>query len=116
MSAIQSENGYSAAVRLRLQVNGMMARIAQVGEGYLILRDQCEAPPQTMANVIICVDHDEIHYPVVLPEGILKGMDFVEFTDLENCKLVNATGQICSRTGPARVNGTSTPIQTGPVF
>jgi hypothetical protein len=103
MPAIQSENGYSADVRLHLQVGGRLVRVAQVGDGFLILREPCEAPPQTPANVIVAVDDEEIHYPVVLTEGILWNVDFVEFIDLGDCKLVSATGEICTRTGPVRV-------------
>ena len=63
-------------------------RVAQVGNGFLILRDtSCEAPPGTRANVIIAVDEDEVSYPVELPEGILKGVEFVDFRDLENCPI-----------------------------
>jgi len=87
MPGTQSENGYSSAVRLRLQINGTLLRVAQVGSGFLILRDQAEAPPGTKANVIIDIDGNESVYPVVLPEGIFAGSDFVECSDLSSCEL-----------------------------
>jgi hypothetical protein len=103
MSTIQIEYGYSAAVNLRLEIAGMIARVAQIGERFLILRDRLTAPPGTHANLIVTVDGDEIHYPIVLTDGIVAGSDWVDFADLENCKLWNATGEICTRTGPVRV-------------
>ena len=92
MPGFQTENGYSAAVRLRLQINGTLLRVAQVGSGFLILRDQAEAPPGTKANVIIEIDGNESIYPVVLTEGIFAGSDFVECADLAFCEVENTVG------------------------
>ena len=81
MSKLQN-NGHSAAVRLRLRVNGVELRVAQVGDSFLILRDQAEARPGTVADIIITVDGNQRVYPVILPEGIFSSSDFVEYLDL----------------------------------
>ena len=104
MPAIYSESGYSSDVRLRLQIDDQLVRIAQIGDGFLILRDPCDhVPAKTPASVIICVDDDETHYPVMLTEGIVRNVNFVEYVDLAQCQLVSAKGEIYTRVGPVRV-------------
>ena len=60
-----------------------MFRVAQVGEISLILRDECEAKPSTVAQIIITVDGDRAVYPVILREGISHNL--VMFVDDETC-------------------------------
>lgn len=96
MSAIRSENGYSAEVRLHLEFDGVIARIAQLGSDFLILRDNCEAPAGTIAKVIVSVDGNVIHYPVMLTDGIVRNVQQVDFVDLEDCKLAE-TGRVHAR-------------------
>ena len=84
-------------MRLSLQLENTSVRIAQIGDGFLILRDLCEAAPGTQANVVIAVDDDEVTYPVELTDGILNGIDLVDFTDLEACRVVNSANAIRAR-------------------
>jgi hypothetical protein len=96
MPAIRSENGYSADVRLHLEFDGVVARIAQVGSDFLILRDNCEAPAGTVATVVVSVDGNAIRYPVLLSDGIVRNVQQVDFVDLEDCKLAE-TGRAHGR-------------------
>ena len=42
---LSETTGHSAKVEIRLRVQGMVLKVAQVGEESLILRDPCELPP-----------------------------------------------------------------------
>jgi hypothetical protein len=65
MSVIHKD-GFSSAVRIFLEINGQVMRVAQVGEGSLILRDQGSVEPNAEARIIITVDHNRRVYPVVI--------------------------------------------------
>jgi hypothetical protein len=64
---VAHQAGYSAAVRIYLEVNGDFFRVAQVGEDSLILgQPACELPPGTKGHVVIKVDGSRRVYPVIL--------------------------------------------------
>jgi hypothetical protein len=95
-------SGYSASVRLPQLVDGKSVRLAQIAERVLVLKDRCEAPPETRGVVVTNVDDDECLYPVRLPHGILDCSDIVDYLDLDDCSIVNGSGGICTRMGVAR--------------
>ena len=78
--AVTHANGFSTQVRIKLVVDDLVLRVAQVCENSLILREVREFAPNTKASVIISVDGEEHVYPINLHEGV-QGK-FVTFQDL----------------------------------
>ncbi len=73
------KDGYSAAVEIRLIVDGRELSVAQVGPRSLILRQPCELPSGD-ARIIIKVDDHEEEHDVILRES--NGSELVGFTSL----------------------------------
>ena len=65
-------NGYSADVRIHLNVNGYVLPVAQLGPDFLTLRSVTEHPP-TKEEIVMSVDGNERRWNVFLPEGISAG-------------------------------------------
>jgi hypothetical protein len=61
--------GYSADVRMHLNVNGHILAIGQLGPDFLILREAIDHPP-TDASIFLSIDGDERRWNVHLPNGI----------------------------------------------
>ena len=69
---------YSADVRVRLRVNGDTLEVAQVGDGFCILRDhQPHAPSDAELDIII--DGRKVTHRIFLCDGILAGLRRVTF-------------------------------------
>ena len=64
--------GHSTKVRIRLAVNGHEYSVAQLGPGFVVLRDPTAHPPGS-AEVRLSIDGDETRWPVELVEGIVDG-------------------------------------------
>jgi hypothetical protein len=67
-----STSGHSADVRISLCVNGHILSVAQLGPGYVILKDPCDHPLAT-AEIAMSVDGQERRWNVQLAEGIAAG-------------------------------------------
>jgi hypothetical protein len=74
------EEGYSAKVEIRLEVEGVVLEVAQVGRDSLVLRDSHESGPTGDARVVITVDGREHIHPVFLHQGIRKDSLQVNFS------------------------------------
>ena len=61
--------GYSAEVRLHLEVAGRILELAQIGPDSVILRTTAEIHP-CEAEVVMRVDGRQRRWPVYLPDGI----------------------------------------------
>ncbi len=64
--------GYSADVRMHLNVNGFVLSIGQLGPDFIILRNPAEHPPAE-AEIVLSIDGEESRWNVHLPEGIVVG-------------------------------------------
>ncbi|WP_254512547.1 hypothetical protein [Anatilimnocola floriformis] len=71
--------GYSANVEIRLEVEGVILDVAQVGRDSLILREPYESPITAGARVVITVDGREHIHPIFLHQGISKDSREVNF-------------------------------------
>jgi len=69
MSAKPNKLGYSADVRMQLNVNGFVLPIGQLGPDFIILRNPTDHPP-TEAEIVMSIDGEERRWHVHLPEGI----------------------------------------------
>ena len=92
--AIIHKDGLSTAVRIRLEVEGMVLRVSQVGENSLILRDVSQMWATDDAQVVISIDGEEMIYPIVLPNGINDRV--VRFVDGSSCRLKPVHGTDCT--------------------
>ena len=72
MSIRPVKNGYSADIRMRLNVNGFVLPIGQLGPDFIILRDPTEHPPAD-AEIVMSIDGEESRWNVHLPEGNSPG-------------------------------------------
>jgi hypothetical protein len=69
---------YSANVRVCLRVNGSTLEVAQVGDGFCILRDhQPHAPSDAELDII--VDGRKVTHHIFLCNGILDNLRRVAF-------------------------------------
>jgi len=73
------QKGHSASVEICLRVGGKSLSVAQVQEFSLILRDKCDIPAGTRAEVVINVDGEDSVYPILLHRGISSQSELVEF-------------------------------------
>jgi hypothetical protein len=70
MSAGHPKNAaHSADVRMELRVNGHVLPIAQLGPGFLILRDPFDHPPAE-GEIFISIDGNVRRRPVWLHDGL----------------------------------------------
>jgi hypothetical protein len=69
MNAESKIRGYSADVRMQLNVNGFVLPIGQLGPDFIILRNAPEHPPAE-AEIVMSIDGEESRWMVHLPEGI----------------------------------------------
>jgi hypothetical protein len=76
---IDRESGHSATVDIRLEIDGVVLEVAQVGRESLILREPYESPPTGDARVVITVDGREHAHPIILHQGISKDSRLVNF-------------------------------------
>jgi hypothetical protein len=67
-----SHSGHSTEVRIHLSVNGHVFSVAQLGPGFVVLRDATDHPP-TAAEVRLSIDGDETRWPVEVVDGIVAG-------------------------------------------
>lgn len=65
-------SSHSAEVRIRLAVDGRVFSVAQLGPGFVVLRDRIDHPPAA-AEVRLSIDGDETRWPVELVDGIVAG-------------------------------------------
>lgn len=65
MSLVHNE-GYSAAVDIRLFVNDVCFDVAQVGDSSLILSETSPLPPLESGQLVVTVDGEEFAYPIQL--------------------------------------------------
>jgi hypothetical protein len=63
--------GYSAHVRIELNVNGFTLSVGQLGPDFIILREPTDHPPAE-AEIALWIDGAESRWPVKLPEGLSK--------------------------------------------
>ncbi len=70
MNAPSETVGYSADVRMQLNVNGFVLPIAQLGPDFIILRDRAAHPPAE-AEIVLSIDGEESRWNVHLPDGIV---------------------------------------------
>jgi hypothetical protein len=61
--------GYSADVRMQLNVNGFILPIGQLGPGFIMLDNPPDHPPSD-AEIVMWIDNDERRWKVYLPDGI----------------------------------------------
>ena len=76
--AVVHQNGFSTAVRITLEVNGQVLRVAQVGRNWLQLKEIVPTPTGTPVRVVISVDGKPDIYPIVLHQGITGREVFFE--------------------------------------
>jgi len=78
------QNGFSTAVRITLEVDGHVLRVAQVGEDSLILRDTLFPILPVDARIVIVVDGERRVHPVILRE---RQGQVLLFDDEAACRL-----------------------------
>ena len=84
MSAADPENnGYSADVRMQLNVNGRSYRIGQLGPDFLILDDHLDLP-QAQGEITISIDGQVRRWQVQLPEGMSSAKALCPIRRCEN--------------------------------
>ena len=71
-SSSSSYGGHSALVRMRLLVNGMTFRIAQMGPDFLFVESPKDHPP-ARATIELQVDDNQRSWEVDLPQGMKAG-------------------------------------------
>lgn len=64
-----NNNGFSAAVRMQLKMNGHVFAIGQRGPDFLILRDAVDCPPGD-EEMTVSIDGDLRRWSVQLPDAI----------------------------------------------
>ena len=69
MNAEPRKLGYSADVRMQLNLNGHVLPIGQLGPDFIILRNAPEHRPAE-AEIVMSIDGKERRWMVNLPEGI----------------------------------------------
>ncbi|HVV00648.1 MAG TPA: hypothetical protein VHH88_04755 [Verrucomicrobiae bacterium] len=72
MKSSSSYGGHSALVRMRLLLNGMSFRIAQMGADFIFIESPRPHPP-TRATIELQVDDVRRTWEVNLPQGISIG-------------------------------------------
>jgi hypothetical protein len=72
MMISSSYGGHSALVRMRLLLNGMSFRIAQMGPDFLFVDSPADHPP-TRATIELQVDDSHRTWEVNLPHGMKSG-------------------------------------------
>ena len=70
MKSNATDNGYSADVRIHLNVNGYVLRVGQLGPDFVILRDPPNHPP-SKGEIVLSIDGEESRWIVHLPNGII---------------------------------------------
>ncbi len=75
MIVVDGKSNYSAAVDLRLLVDGLEYEVSQVAGDTFYLQDGCLdlIPPGTMATLVITIDDDCFFRRVTLSTGIKRG-------------------------------------------
>jgi hypothetical protein len=68
-AAVSKNNGYSANVRMQLQVNGSILPIGQLGPDFIIL-DKPAAYPPGRAEIRLSIDDWVTQWEIELPHGI----------------------------------------------
>lgn len=84
-----TSNGYSAKVRMLLLVGDRSIRVGQMGPNFIVLAE----PFSTEARhgvVRLTVDEVTEDIPVLLPQGIPSGTDWVETAEVETETLIAA--------------------------
>ena len=69
METLSSYGGHSALVRMRLRLNGLSFRIAQMGPDFIFVDSPTDQPP-TQAVIELQVDDSHRSWPVNLPFGM----------------------------------------------
>lgn len=72
MKISSSYGGHSALVRMRLLLNGMSFRIAQMGPDFLFIESPGDHPP-ARATIEMQVDGSQRAWEVTLPQGMKAG-------------------------------------------
>jgi hypothetical protein len=72
MSALSSQGGHSAQVKMRLLVDGGSIPVEQLGPDFLLVDAPFDLPPSD-ASVVLQVDQSERRWNVRLPHGISAG-------------------------------------------
>jgi hypothetical protein len=72
MKISSSYGGHSALVRMRLRLNGLSFRIAQMGPDFLFVESPGNHPP-TRATIELQVDDSQRAWEVDLPHGMSAG-------------------------------------------
>lgn len=67
-----SRVGYSADVRMSLEIEGRHLAVAQVGPDFIILAGAGEMPPST-GDLVVVIDGNERRRTLALPDGIRAG-------------------------------------------
>ncbi len=79
---LAERQSHSSLVQIRLEVNGHVLRVAQVGEDSLILREPCQLP-SSMGKIVITVDGQESEYLIFLHRGIAPESRVVHFRNYQ---------------------------------
>lgn len=69
---------YSSNVELKLDVDGRELNIEQIARDYFILRDKVTVDA-TEAELVIIIDGIVERKPIILPNGICKSLDRVQY-------------------------------------
>ena len=69
MSAVTSNGGHSAQVKIQLLIDGDAIPVAQLGPDFLLLDAPFDYPPGN-AGLVLQVDQSERRWEVRLPNGI----------------------------------------------
>ncbi|MGQ0636166.1 MAG: hypothetical protein ACT4QC_16255 [Planctomycetaceae bacterium] len=71
MTGATRGNGYSATVKLDLEVGDRLISLHQIGPGTIWLREPIDLPPCD-AIVVMHIDDHEQRWPVYLPDGLSR--------------------------------------------
>jgi hypothetical protein len=66
--------GHSAEVRIDLAVNGHVFSVAELGPGFVVLRDAIDHPPGP-AEITMSIDDHRRQWRVELTDGIVAGRE-----------------------------------------
>ena len=84
-----TSNGYSVQVRMTLLVGDQSVRVGQMGPNFLVLAEPFST--QVRQGIVrLVVDEVTEDIPVLLPQGIPSGTDWVETAEVEAEALVAA--------------------------
>ena len=72
-------DGYSAEIEIYLVINDKRYDVAQIGAGFLMLRDSNEIPPHTHAKLVMIFDGVEEAENVFLADGAKNNEELVPF-------------------------------------